>query len=560
MKFLRVRITSFARFVKPVTLELDGRGLILVEGKNGAGKSMLFEAIRWCLFGKMSRYGDERIGSDEVTWNGHPADVRVWFENDRGVFEVRRWRAVGGSPHVSIKDGDGKPVKGTGVHADDASESVVNLLGFDYSTLRYALTLEGTSLDLASSGFTAQMKILESILRFDVYTEAQKLAKAAAASTRAVVDSLVNEMERQELVLRQAQGSKKEIESMNEETREKELNISIAALTVALEDFAKVETKHAIAEGNVARADKAKIALRATLDNERKHLARLESCIVGEQCPVCEQSVDAAHLEEIISVAAKAVADLEATYNQCVETCIDADAKYDALHDRLVDLKEKSRELDQATRERADILKRKEKRLSLIAAHEERAAEAESRLAELTDEVAVARRAFKHNEGWATRDYQALKARTLTLATPVLNEAAARYSEILSGGTIVVTFDPNRESKSEKLIRATGETGPDYDSMSNGEKRRVQIITALALRDLARWRLGAPINFSVWDEVFDPLDDEGIAGALAVLQQDTDEMASVFVITHSPSLKEKFPGVRSIRVSRVNGESQVVQV
>lgn len=550
MKFLRVQITSFARFVQPIIVELDGRGLVLVEGKNGAGKSMLFEAVRWCLFGKMSRYGDERIGSDEVTWANHPADVRVWFENDRGIFEIRRWRAVEGAPHVSIKDNDGKPVKGTGIHADDATESIINLLGFDYSTLRYALTLEGTSLDLASAGFAAQMKILESILRFDVYTEAAKLAKAATASTRSEVDALVSEMERQELVLRQARGSKAEIESMHEEQREKELDIQIGSLSVAVQELPKLEKKQERAKGASALAQQALAEASSTLNAERRLLTRLQSLDPGEPCPSCDQPVDSQHLEDIISTTATAVGTMETAYNPLVEMSNRADAAYDAAQDAVRDVRDKKRELDQALKELVDVRKRKEKRLTMIAAHDERATQAESRLAELTDEVVVARRVHKHNEGWATRDYQALKARTLTLAAPVLNEAAARYAEVLSHGNIAVTFDPNRESKSEKLIRATGETGPDYDSMSNGEKRRVQIITALALRDLARWRLGSPINFSVWDEVFDPLDDEGIAGAMAVLQQDTDEMSSVFVITHSPSLKQQFPGVHSMLVER----------
>lgn len=559
MKFLRARITSFARFVQPVTLELDGRGLILVEGKNGAGKSMLFEAIRWCLFGKMSRYGDERIGSDEVTWSGHPADVTVWFQNDRGVFEVRRWRNVEGSPHVSIKDADGKPIKGAGVHSDDATESVTNLLGFDYATLRYALTLEGTSLDLASSGFAAQMKILESILRFDVYTEAQKLAKAAAASTRASVDALVNEMERQELILRQARGSKTEIESMNEESRERELDVLIGSLTVTVREMAKTEKQHERAQALVAQCDKEKIAAGITLANESKHLTRLKSLKAGDACPSCEQPVDASHVTELVSATATTVEELQAAYNLCAEKSKKADERYDALHDEMLGLHAAARELEQATKELADVRKRKEKRMALIAAHDERATQAESRLAELTSQVATARREHKHNEGWATRDYQALKARTLTLAAPVLNEAAARYSEILSGGSITVTFDPNRENKSEKLIRATGETGPDYDSMSNGEKRRVQIITALALRDLARWRLGSPINFQVFDEVFDALDEDGLRGMTEVLQRDCDEIGSVFLITHNDSLKTLFPGTRVMRVVKENGESRALQ-
>jgi DNA repair exonuclease SbcCD ATPase subunit len=97
-----------------------------------------------------------------------------------------------------------------------------------------------------------------------------------------------------------------------------------------------------------------------------------------------------------------------------------------------------------------------------------------------------------------------------------------------------------------------------YEGLSNGERRRADLITALALRACARWRLSESVNISVLDEVFDGLDESGMRRMLEVLQQDIAEIGSVFVVTHRQELKAMFPGCRAIKVERHNGVSRVI--
>ena len=141
----------------------------------------------------------------------------------------------------------------------------------------------------------------------------------------------------------------------------------------------------------------------------------------------------------------------------------------------------------------------------------------------------------------------------------MLNEAAERYSAIFSDrDALCVSFDTSRDTRTGgSILRIDGASAPTYDGCSAGEKRRIDIIAALSLRALARWRLASPINVAVWDEVLDPLDAAGIERAMTVLQRDLDELESVFVITHSDLVREAFPDAPVWHVIREHGISRL---
>lgn len=577
MDFLAAEIRSFARLTTPFTLPLDRQGLVHVDGhnldsgaafdSNGASKSMMFEAIKWCLFDKMSRYGNKRLSGEEVTWDGHNADVATFFRNTRGTFRVHRQRAVKGSPRLhiaSLQNGEYVPLVGSGVHAADGTESVVSLLGFDYQTLRYALMLEGTSLDIASEGFSAQLKILESILRFDIFTNAQSEAKKDAGAKYIAISRLIEEMDRQAATVKRAHDLKKDLETLDESAREAELRAITDSADDVSEDLKKLERKcvkqRASTEMALQHASEQKIAL-ANMRLRAKNLRAMADSqqSVGNtlDCDHCGQVVTRKHVKTALASTDDKIVVLDDAYNLAKEQAIASENVLDVLEEDIAKLEDRQRERRQARTELDDLLARKEKRLKVITAHDAKADEAEHAVARLTEEIGDARRVQSRADSWATAGFPELKERTLNKASPVLNTAAMRYAEILSDGAISVVFNTEREASRDKLILASGETGPTYESMSNGEKRRTQIIVALALRALARWRIGEPINFSVWDEVFDGLDESGLNRMMEILQQDMDEMSSVFVITHNPTLKALFPSARTLRVVREHGASRV---
>lgn len=113
MKIHYVKAEGFLSLGK-VELALDGRsGVTLVEGvnhdspseSNGAGKSSLFEALYWGLYGVTRRPG---LGADDVM-NRHykgPAAVEVAFSKGGAEYVVERSRKTGsGALRFGLRDG-----------------------------------------------------------------------------------------------------------------------------------------------------------------------------------------------------------------------------------------------------------------------------------------------------------------------------------------------------------------------------------------------------------------------------------------------------------------------
>ena len=63
MKLMHINGEGFLSFRKTFSQDLDGQGLVLVIGDNGAGKSaLLIESILWALFGETIR---EKVNPSE---------------------------------------------------------------------------------------------------------------------------------------------------------------------------------------------------------------------------------------------------------------------------------------------------------------------------------------------------------------------------------------------------------------------------------------------------------------------------------------------------------------
>lgn len=574
-RFLSLNVWSFARFVESFSLDLNRRGLVLVEGENldsgdafdsnGAGKSMIFEALTWALTGKMARYGDERIGGDEVCYGDHAADVSAVFETQRGKFSAHRMRRRSGSPslHLSTwQQNTWVPFEEQGVNAALATDDLSTLLGFDYRTLRNAIFLQGTGLDVAGSTFAKQMKLLESVLRFDDFTRATKVAADRAKILEIEAREHLAQLESWSRQSEQSRNTIHELETLDESERESELIESIraarAALAKVFESFDKAGVEKALREAHEARAQ----AL-AELAIAREHLLAIQGLEEFKdhtaRCPVCESILEPDQRDALLDGAVSAVSVCEIAVRQADERLSRSQLHADAVNELDEHRVELERNQRQMARELQDIRARASRRLGIIQAQTAKLNDAEQHIGEITALIGSTRQNISLAQTWSKRGFEELKAEILGAAAPVLNEAADRYANILSDGALRVEFTTLRESRSENLLRLrrAGEIC-SYESLSNGERRRIDLTIALALRSCARWRIAEPINISVWDEVFDKLDESGMRRAVEVLQQDLSELETVFVITHSTAFRTMFSGARTLRVVRQHGVSRVI--
>lgn len=86
---------------------------------------------------------------------------------------------------------------------------------------------------------------------------------------------------------------------------------------------------------------------------------------------------------------------------------------------------------------------------------------------------------------------------------------------VLSANTITIQFN-----------------GKDYESLSGGERQKVDLIIQFSLRDMLLTTVGFSCNVLCTDELFDNLDSVGCDNLINMIMQTMQDISSVFIITH----------------------------
>ena len=98
MRPLKLTMTAFGPYAEKTVLNLDklgSRGLYLITGDTGAGKTTIFDAISYALYGEASGGKDGGRGADTLRSKyaapETPTEVELRFACGQREYTVRRW-------------------------------------------------------------------------------------------------------------------------------------------------------------------------------------------------------------------------------------------------------------------------------------------------------------------------------------------------------------------------------------------------------------------------------------------------------------------------------------
>lgn len=181
MKPSKLEIKNFGT-IEDITLDLADRGLVLILGENkdaakadsnGSGKSLLFDALCWCLWGSTVR----EIKGDEVVRRSANKNCRVtltFSEGDNTYMVVRRQKdKEHHKPNdleffINTTNACGSSMAETQKRIDDA-------VGVDFFTFR--AMMPGAGIRAAEMTDKAIKDLLEGLLQTDLLAKAQAIAK-----------------------------------------------------------------------------------------------------------------------------------------------------------------------------------------------------------------------------------------------------------------------------------------------------------------------------------------------------------------------------------------------
>jgi DNA repair exonuclease SbcCD nuclease subunit len=164
-KISKVEIKNFLT-IKHVIYDVP-TGFVLIKGQNESGKTNLFDAIYWCLYGKTTK---ELNLTDVTTWGESVTEVTVYLEGPGGgVGKIVRDSKEGVHVYKSIED---KTPLTEGLMKDRRQEILeTSLLGISEEVFLSACYISQENLKILTQlGDTDKTNIISKLLGFEVYS------------------------------------------------------------------------------------------------------------------------------------------------------------------------------------------------------------------------------------------------------------------------------------------------------------------------------------------------------------------------------------------------------
>lgn len=613
MKFLAVRIRNFRSFKKEQEFTFpEAPGLYFMQGineaeprleANGAGKTSIWEAITWCIFGKTSRgltAGD--IGNWDV---GKDACVELDFETDsgrRGIMQ-RTWKpngwkildpATDESFDLTLRE-----------NSDDPFRTGGQGLLLDFKPwLQCVLMAQNQPmfLDLPKS---AKAELFSDVLGLDRWVDYSAKAGKKASAQEGITQSLQRDLSKVagQISAVEANDLTKELEAWEREHRRKldeleddyermlEPGVQLSDDVAAAED-AEAEARERLKK---KRADpELKDRLKRKLSQLQKTLANVAADereaqkLAGElngivetdgDCPTCGQPMGKQHLNQVVDKASRRTEDLKNAIVEGRRLIRSLEEDIAAMEEDLEDQEKAEREaredLDDCVREAAqartalnahnkelnrldDEIEDLKDRKNPYEAQQLRRERELERLGKEFQQLIEEVQASQYKESLYSLWVKGFKDLRLHLISEALNELEIEVNSAVAALGLVdwaLKFDVDRETKGGTIQRGFSvsvwsphnEAPVPWEAWSGGEAQRLRVATNMGLADLIRSRTGTGLALEVWDEPTQGLSPQGTQDLLECLaDRARHEERQIWLVDHRAYSYGGFAGSASV--------------
>lgn len=529
MQIQKISANNFYSF-KSLELDLSPfSGVVRILGKNkdssgsnGAGKSAIFEAITWGLFGTTIRKSTDTALINSQA--GSDCSVTVMLEKP-GVGSVVITRSK--KPSSLLVTVDGKEIKGE--RTSEIQSSLESLLETDYKSFLASVVFgQHASFTFLDSSPEDKRKIIKNCFNLDDLFSKRSSVKYLKSSyqgelkvTTALIDNLVKE--------------KKELEGNLPDKKYKLVTLP------SLESILDSESK-------IAHNDREIRDIQRASKKERDKLRRVNDSIkegvyeTEKDCPVCKNSFKKSQsLNDIkgFTQESRSLSDNISDKEEKIQSLKDANNSLmpDISSSEWAKYNKKNKQIENA---QSSI-----HRLSQVTSLLEEYYQSKSNLESLLEVMKFWETAFSE---------KGLIRYIIRNILDYFNLKSNEYVSILTNNQFSLKFN---DELSETIINNGIPT--KYISLSGGEKRKVNLSIMLALQDLSSKISRTDCNLLFFDEVCDNLDDPGILAVnnlLLTLNSHNPEK-KVLVITHNSLLQDLMGDSQSITVVKKKGISKI---
>jgi len=528
VKFQSYYIENF-QSIKELSVNLDTNKVYCVVGKNGSGKSSMFEGLIWILYGKARTNNFIRQGSAYCC-----GSVEL-FINDKPIV-ISRYKnhpEYGSTVRIKI---DGQDLI---LHTiREANKKIEELIG-SYELFQSCVILtQGLPYDFTSLTPTTRKVVFEELIGIAYWDKWKEKLQKKLKEVQAQLNQILLEISNLENKQNYLQGKLEELEnqtgldSIKQELSETESTKSkIESELNNLPDIELTSIQNQLSQ------------LERKLTLFQKEYQEKFSIIQSGICPTCGQPYPDMLIKQV-------------------------EERLKVLKDSIIKLKQLKSQLEsqrEIAYKRQNLLTQYQTLMrrinSLKEAIDKSQNDVKGKLEEITKELELVQAELegfqtKQNELESDIEFLNYVIDLLKPSSQFRTNLLNRYVEALN--TILADFPIEFEIRF-KLGRGLdleikrNNQILDLKQLSGGERRKVSIVILLALQQLMERIGGIRTNLLVVDEIFDALDLENLQFAVELFTGFEGEK-SVFIITHNEMLKEMVSNV--IEVEKVDGISQ----
>ena len=550
-------------------LNLGSKGITVIRGATGEGKTTILSALVWGAYGK-----NLKGKSDVNTWekyrpkNYNGTKVEIYFGKDGKTHKITRCLKYKGEVNgAKGKDRLIYEIDAVEVSEKDKGEiqALINAdLGMSYSLFMNSILFGQGMKRLIQESSSDKKDLFEEIFELEYISKARDIAKGyyteALREYNEISQKYSSSKEKKQSIQRMLDDLEKQANHVKNDlsSRVKVLEKKLSLLAKAKKENELKETvtyKNRIEQRIQEARDNQKELLNKINDAKKKTRVSLEE-FIGVIIKLLKRGDIKNSLKRLMEVK-KAFGDIERLQDKCsklADKISNYRDKLEELRDQEYEANKVQRDIDLTHVEIKKLLseKRAGVNLGLIKKYKTQLSTISDKLQSIESEMEE-KRAKVDNYKWVMDDplgNRGIKAFLFESSLDILNETLESYSEVL-GFSILFYVDIQGVKKDFNTQIIMDGIEVSYEELSGGQKTLVNIAMAFAMNEVMTKAKG--INIAFLDEVFENLSSEYVDLVIGLIRKIYKDK-TLYLISHQESLP--IPNARVLTVTRERGLSQ----
>ena len=556
INFSKVRYKNFLSTGQQfIEIDLQKSNTTLVVGENGAGKSTMLDALCFGLFQRAFR----NIKKDQLinSLNERDCVVEVYFTVGQKSYKVIR----GIKPNIFEIWCDGDMLNQDAAQRDYQKHLEQQILKLNFRSFTQVVILGNASfVPFMQLRARHRRQVVEEILDIEIFSKMNLMFREKAKSQ----DEIIKQDDFQYSILdSKIEDKKAYIDDISNRGKDladsKKVEIAKADTDIDNYNFKILDLRKEIAGLQKEILDETKVnnmksklhSMEAKLENTcNKHKKDLKFFETYDDCPTCQQAIDAAFKATMIDKKKEKVAELDSALGQIDKEIKTNQMRLDTINKTMVVIREKELLINryETSIDQIEIQKRKlENEVALLTDEKISTAEQTGELNELQEQLIqtdIKKKTDKEHKVYidtarALMQDTGIKTKIIKQYLPIMNQYINKY---LADMDFFVNFTLDEEFN--ETIKSRYRDEFNYHSFSEGEKLRIDLAILFTWREIAKLKNSTNTNLLILDEIFDSsLDSSGTDEFMRILHT-TMNKENVFVISHKgDTLLDKFPRV-----------------